>query len=703
MKTLVIVESPAKARTLSKFLGKRYVVKPSMGHVRDLPKSEIGVDVASGFTPKYITIRGKGEAIRELKSALSKSDTVLLASDPDREGEAIAWHLTNLLNIPAEAPCRVEFNEITKAAVTAALQKPRPIDFNQVNAQQARRVLDRLVGYNLSPLLWRKVKRGLSAGRVQSVAVRLICDREKEIESFVQEEYWTLTANLSKANLQVPFEARLTKQRNEKISLRSEEEVAAVVGALQEKPFIVSRVTRQEKLKKPPLPFTTSTLQQEAHRRLGFTTQRTMLLAQQLYEGVDLGRDGPAGLITYIRTDSVRISDTARKEAAEYIAATFGKEYGGADGQAGNQGAERRRCGRVQDAHEAIRPTSVFRSPETVKRYLSEDQAKLYSLIWDRFVASQMAPAVLDVTRVDISAGDYLFRATGMVVRFPGFLRLTGEKVEEEDSTPDALPVLVEGEHLSLVRLVPKQHWTQPPPRYSEASLVRALEENGIGRPSTYAPTVETIIKRGYVIRKQKFLHPTELGKTVVELLRTYFPGIIDVEFTAEMEDKLDAVEEGSADWVKLLKEFYEPFKAELSKAEQELGKIKVREEVSDEICEKCGRQMVVRTGRFGKFLACPGFPECRNTRALPVTGTGVPCPECGAELVLRRSKKGRSFYGCSRYPECTFTTWHEPVKGRCPDCNGLMVRKKMRNQEAVVCLNKKCGFKMPARGEQVT
>lgn len=703
MKTLVIVESPAKARTLSKFLGKRYVVKASMGHVRDLPKSEIGVDVASGFTPKYITIRGKGEVIRELKSALSKSDVVLLASDPDREGEAIAWHICNLLNIPAEAPCRVEFNEITKTAVVAALQKPRPIDFNQVNAQQARRVLDRLVGYNLSPLLWRKVKRGLSAGRVQSVAVRLICDREKEIESFVQEEYWTLAANLSKAD-SPPFEARLTKQRNEKISLRSEEEVAAVIGALQDRSFVVSRVTRQEKLKKPPLPFTTSTLQQEAHRRFGFTTQRTMLLAQQLYEGIDLGREGPVGLITYIRTDSVRISDAARKEAAEYIAATFGKEYAGANRQAGNKhGAGRHKSGRVQDAHEAIRPTSVFRSPETIKKYLSADQAKLYNLVWDRFVASQMGPAVLDVTRVDISAGEYLFRATGMVVRFPGFLRLTGEKVEEEDSPPDALPVLVEGEHLSLLELVPKQHWTQPPPRYSEASLVRALEENGIGRPSTYAPTIETIIKRGYVIRKQKFLQPTELGKTVVELLRAYFPRIIDVEFTAEMEDKLDAVEEGNADWVKLLREFYEPFKTELSKADQELGKIKVREEVSDEICEKCGRQMVVKTGCFGKFLACPGFPECRNTRALPVAGTGVPCPECGAELVLRRSKKGRSFYGCGRYPECTFTTWYEPVKEECPECNSLMVRKKLRNQEVVTCLNKKCGFKMPARGEQVT
>ncbi|MEW6573040.1 MAG: type I DNA topoisomerase [Bacillota bacterium] len=704
MRTLVIVESPAKARTLSKFLGKRYVVKASMGHVRDLPKSEIGVDVTNGFTPKYITIRGKGEAIRDLKSALSKSDVVLLASDPDREGEAIAWHICSLLNIPAEAPCRVEFNEITKTAVTEALKKPRPIDFNQVNAQQARRVLDRLVGYNLSPLLWRKVKRGLSAGRVQSVAVRLICDREKEIESFVQEEFWTVTARLSKKESPA-FEARLAKKGDEKISLRSEDDVNAVLHALQDKPFVVSQVTRQEKLKKPPLPFTTSTLQQEAHRRFGFTTQRTMLVAQQLYEGIDLGREGPVGLITYIRTDSVRISDTVRKEAAEYIIATFGKDYAvSADRQAGNNKGSKANTlknNRVQDAHEAIRPTSVFRSPDSVKKYLSEDQAKLYSLIWERFVASRMAPAVLDVTRVDINAGHYLFRATGMSVRFPGFLRLTGEKVEEEDSS-NVLPELGEGERVSLLELMPKQHWTQPPPRYSEASLVKALEENGIGRPSTYAPTIETIIKRGYVVRKSKFLHPTELGKTVVELLRAYFPGVIDVEFTAEMEDKLDAVEEGNADWVRLLKDFYEPFKAELSKADQELGRIKVAEEVSDETCEKCGRQMVVRTGRFGKFLACPGFPECRNTRALN-TGTGVPCPECGGELVLRRSKKGRPFYGCSRYPGCTFTTWYEPVKERCPNCDNLMVKKKSRKQEIVTCLDKKCGFKLPAGGEQVT
>jgi len=692
MKTLVIVESPAKARTLSKFLGKRYVVKASMGHVRDLPKSELGVDVAAGFTPKYITIRGKGEAIRELKAALSKSDAVLLASDPDREGEAIAWHICQLLKIPAAVPCRVEFNEITKATVTEALKNPRPIDLNRVNAQQARRVLDRLVGYNLSPLLWRKVRRGLSAGRVQSVAVRLIVDREKEIEAFVPEEYWTLTAHLEKSGA-APFEARLAKRGAEKITLRSQEEVDAVLQALAGQSFVVSQVARQEKLRKPLPPFTTSTLQQEAHRRLGFTTQRTMLIAQQLYEGIDLGKEGPVGLVTYIRTDSVRVAEAASREAAEYIAAAFGREY------AGNNRAAAPKSNRVQDAHEAIRPTSVLRVPEAVKKYLTEEQFKLYNLIWQRFVASQMAPAVLDVTRVDIAAGEYLFRAAGVVLKFPGFLRLTGEKVEEEDATGGLLPELAEGEKLSLLELLPKQHWTQPPPRYTEATLVRALEENGIGRPSTYAPTIETILKRGYVTRKNKSLFPTELGKTVVELLKAYFPGIIDVEFTAAMEDKLDAVEEGKGDWVRLLQDFYAPFKEELSRADLELRRIKVVEDVADETCEKCGRQMVIRAGRFGKFLACPGFPECRNTRPLNV-GTGVPCPRCGAELVLRRSKKGRSFYGCGRYPECDFTTWDKPVKEKCPRCGEMMVQRNARRRNLLICTRKDCNYRELAQSD---
>lgn len=693
MKTLVVVESPAKARTLSKFLGKRYVVKASMGHVRDLPKSELGVDVTAGFAPKYITIRGKGEAIRDLKTALAKSDAVLLASDPDREGEAIAWHICQLLKIPAAAPCRVEFNEITKAAVTEALRNPRPIDLNRVNAQQARRVLDRLVGYNLSPLLWRKIKRGLSAGRVQSVAVRLIVDREREIEAFVPEEYWTLTAHLGKPDA-AAFEARLLKQGNEKINLRSEEDVKRVVQALQGRPFVVSEITRQEKLRKPAPPFTTSTLQQEAHRRLGFSTQRTMRIAQQLYEGIDLGKEGPVGLVTYIRTDSVRVAEPALREAAEYIAAAFGRECVG-----GNRIAAQKN-NRVQDAHEAIRPTSVSRTPEAVKKYLTEEQFKLYSLIWQRYLASQMAPAVLDVTRVDITAAGYLFRATGVVLKFAGFLRLTGEKVEEEDATGELLPDLAEGEELSLLELVPKQHWTQPPPRYTEATLVRALEENGIGRPSTYAPTIETILKRGYVTRKNKQLCPTELGKTVVELLKAYFPGIIDIEFTAAMEDKLDAVEEGKGDWVEVLRDFYLPFKEELSRADLELRRIKVVEDGSDETCDKCGRQMVVKTGRFGKFLACPGFPECRNTRPLNV-GTGVSCPRCGAELVLRRSKKGRSFYGCSRYPECDFTTWDKPVKEKCPACGEMMVQRNSYRRNFLVCTSKECNHREPAQGEK--
>ena len=695
MKTLVVVESPAKARTLSKFLGKRYTVKASMGHVRDLPKSELGVDVSGGFALKYVTIRGKGEAVKELKTALVKSDAVLLASDPDREGEAIAWHICELLNIPAGSPCRVEFNEITKTAVTEALKSPRPIDLNRVNAQQARRALDRLVGYNLSPLLWRKVKRGLSAGRVQSVAVRLITDREKEIEKFVQEEYWTLAARLEKEGWP-PFEARLVKQGGEKATLQSKDKVEEILRALKGQQFSVFQVSRHEKLKKPPLPFITSTLQQEAHRRLGFTTQRTMFIAQQLYEGIDLGREGPVGLISYIRTDSTRVADGARKEAHEYIAAEFGPEYAGSREQrvAGSKGA------RIQDAHEAIRPTSVKRAPQAVEKYLTEEQHKLYSLIWQRFVASQMAPAVLDVTHADIEAGEFLFRATGMVLRFPGFLRLTGEKVEDEEGIGNGLPELCEGEILSLLEFLPKQHFTQPPARFTEASLVRALEENGIGRPSTYAPIIETIVKRGYVVRRNKYLYPTELGKTVVELLKAYFPAIIDVEFTAAMENKLDAVEEGKGDWVDLLKDFYVPFKEELLRADLELGRVKVADEVSDEICDKCGQKMVIKTGRFGKFLACPRFPECRNTRRLN-TGTGVPCPKCGGELVVRHTKTGRSFYGCKRYPECDFLTWDEPVKEKCPNCGALMVRRRARNQEVLACTGKECGYKasQPAFG----
>lgn len=662
-----------------------------MGHVRDLPKSELGVDIEKGFQPKYITIRGKGAMIRELKNARSQSDVVLLASDPDREGEAIAWHICQLLNIPPDAPCRIEFHEITKSAVTEALKRPRPINLNQVYAQQARRVLDRLVGYNLSPFLWRKVKRGLSAGRVQSVALRLICDREKEIESFVPEEYWTLTARLRKEGFP-PFEARLVKRGEEKIELRSEKDVQAVLAAVQQGPFIVSRVLRQEKLKRPPLPFTTSTLQQEANKRFGFTPQRTMLIAQQLYEGIELGKEGPVGLVTYIRTDSVRVAETASREAAQYIAARFGQEYVGDE-------EERpvRKGGRIQDAHEAIRPTAITREPEAIKKYLSEDQYKLYNLIWERFIASEMAAARFDVTRVEISAEDYLFRATGAVLRFPGFLALTGDGLEEEELST-VLPELVEGEGLTLVELIPKQHWTQPPPRYTEASLIKALEENGVGRPSTYAPTVETIIKRGYVTRRNRVLYPTELGKAVIDLLKRYFPGIIDIQFTAMMEEKLDAIEEGKADWVKLLQDFYEPFKEELLKADLEVDRIKVAEEVSDEVCERCGRRMVIKNGRYGKFLACPGFPECRNARPLKAS-TGIPCPECGAELVLRQNKKGRPFYGCARFPECTFTTSREPARERCPQCGGLMVKERVGRQELCVCLNKECGFRKPVDG----
>lgn len=611
-KTLVIVESPAKARTLTKLLGRKYEVLASMGHVRDLPKSQFGVDVDEGFVPKYITIRGKGDAIQELRAASKKADRVLLASDPDREGEAIAWHLEHLLKLDQGKANRIEFNEITKSAVVSAVKNPRKVDVDRVNAQQARRILDRLVGYNLSPLLWRKVRRGLSAGRVQSVAVHMICDREKEVEAFVPEEYWTLTATLSNEKKE-KFQAKLAKKGKDKLTVRSEAEMNEITASLQGVQYVVADILRREKVCNPLAPFTTSTLQQEASRKLNYTTKRTMMIAQQLYEGIDLGKEGPTGLLTYIRTDSTRVSSSAQDEAAQYVNETFGAEM------LPKQKRVYASRGRVQDAHEAIRPTSVLRTPSSVRRYLSDEQYKLYELVWSRFVASQMASALFDQIRVDIQAGAYLFRATGSTLRFPGFMKVyIDDREEDKDDSPNGLPAMEIGDILKLARSLPKQHFTQPPPRYTEAALVRSLEELGIGRPSTYAPVVETVQRRGYVVRRGKNLHPTELGTVVDELLNEHFPDVINVEFTAEMEEKLDQVEEGGVDWVRVLEDFYQPFRQEVARAEEVIGRLKLEDEVTDEICVQCGRNMVIKMGRYGKFLACPGFPECRNAR--PIT-----------------------------------------------------------------------------------
>jgi len=687
-KTLVVVESPAKAKTISKFLGNKYFVKASMGHVRDLPKSQFGVDTKNGFTPKYITIRGKGEIIKELRAASKKADQVLIASDPDREGEAIAWHIQQLLGLNENEPCRIEFNEITKPAIKKAVTQPRLIDYNRVNAQQARRILDRLVGYNLSPLLWRKIKKGLSAGRVQSVAVRLICDREEEIEAFEPQEYWSLTGLFAKTGYS-PFEGKLYKkgeQKFEKFEIRSKEEIDQILENLKGAYYFVDKIERKEKLRRPAEPFITSTLQQEAYRKLNFTARKTMMIAQQLYEGLDLGKEGTTGLITYIRTDSTRVSDIARKETEDYIKERFGAQYIGKEAQRSSSKAK------AQDAHEAIRPTTIYREPDQIKEYLTNDQYKLYKLIWSRFLASLMSPAVYDTTGVDIKAGEYTFRASGSVIKFPGFMKVyiegrdDGEKEEE-----NLLPELVVGEDLEIISLEGKQHFTQPPPRYTDATLVKALEERGIGRPSTYAPIMETIIKRGYIVRENKQLYPTELGIIVVELLKKHFPKIIDVEFTASMEESLDRIAEGELEWVKLLEAFYTPFMVDLEKAEKEIGQIQVEDEVTDEICEQCGRKMVKKFGRYGKFLACPGFPECRNTKPL-LEPTGVSCPRCDGMLVVRRSKKGRKFFGCDRYPQCDFVTWNQPSTIKCPHCGGLMVEKKSAGKGITLkCINENC------------
>ena len=687
-KYLVIVESPAKAKTITKYLGKNYKVVASMGHLRDLPKSQLGVDIEHDFRPKYITIRGKGDLLSKLKRDAKGADKVLLATDPDREGEAISWHLAQLLQIDEHTNCRISFNEITKNAVKAAVKQPCPINENLVNAQQARRILDRIVGYQISPLFWKKVKKGLSAGRVQSVATRLVVDREAEIEQFVPQEYWSLQAELKKGRSS--FAARFYGDQKGKIELENEEAVQQILKGLEKAEYRVSSVKKAKKTKSPVPPFITSSLQQEASKKYGYTAKKTMAAAQQLYEGVEVEGIGLVGLITYMRTDSLRISAEAQAEARDYIQKKYGDAYLPAKPRIYKTKKN------AQDAHEAIRPSMVSITPDQLKKTLPTDQYKLYKLIWERFVASQMEAAVYDTISAEISAGDYLFKANGSKQQFDGFMVLYQEtkdvsKQDEENSEKEVkLPELAVGDVLEQHGLFPKQHFTQPPQRYSEAALLKALEENGIGRPSTYAPTISTILQRGYVVREAKVLKPTELGTVVTDLMKQYFKSIVDIEFTAKMETELDEVEEGEKDWVTILREFYDPFEETLATAEKAMEKVKIADEESDVVCEKCGRKMVYKMGRYGKFLACPGFPECRNTKAI-VVDTGAQCPKCGGKVLEKKSQKGKKYFGCENSPGCDFVTWDQPTKEHCPKCGGSLFEKKMGKKRKQYC--GKCDF----------
>jgi DNA topoisomerase-1 len=682
---LVIVESPAKAKTIGKYLGKKYSVKASMGHVIDLPKSQMGVDVEENYSPKYITIRGKGPILKELKQAAKKAKRIYLAADPDREGEAIAWHLADSLNIDKDSECRVVFNEITKQAIKDSFKHPRMINANLVNAQQARRVLDRLVGYNISPLLWKKVKKGLSAGRVQSVAVKMIIDRENEIKAFKPEEYWSVTAKMKKDNHQ--FEAKFMSIDGKKKELKTKSDVDNVLAKLTGDTFHIEKVKRKERKRNPVVPFTTSSLQQEAARKLNFRAKKTMMLAQQLYEGIDLGKGGTVGLITYMRTDSTRLSETARQEAKDYIETHYGKEYH--NQSTGNS----KQKAKSQDAHEAVRPTSVMKDPKMIKSYLSRDQYRLYKLIWERMVASQMAPAVMDTMSVDLTNNGVMFRASGSKLKFPGFMKVYIEGNDEGKEEKDRLlPAMEEGETALSEKIDPNQHFTQPPPRYTEARLVRTMEELGIGRPSTYAPTLDTIQRRGYVALEDKRFVPTELGEIVLELIEEFFPEILNVEFTAEMESNLDAIEEGDQNWVQIIDRFYTGFEKRLRTAEEEMKEVEIKDEPAGEDCEKCGHDMVFKMGRYGKFMACSNFPNCRNTKAI-TKEIGVKCPKCSeGNIVERKSKKRRLFYGCDRYPECDFISWDKPISRPCPKCESLLVEKKSKKGVNVHCTE--CDYK---------
>lgn len=690
---LVIVESPAKAKTIGRFLGKKYKVEASAGHLRDLPVSKLAIDIENDFKPQYMNIRGKGDLIKTLKKDAKDAERVFLATDPDREGEAISWHLAKILDIDENAVCRVTFNEITKNAVTAAFKEPRRIDTELVDAYQARRVLDRLVGYSISPVLWKKVKKGLSAGRVQSVATRLICDREEEIEAFIPQEYWTITAELLKdTGKEKPpksnhFIAKYYGENGKKNQLKTKEEADKIYQDVLNQDFIVSSVKMSEKKKSPAPPFITSTLQQEASRKLGFTASKTMSVVQSLYEGVNVGTGGPTGLVTYIRTDSTRISEEAAAAAKEHITQEFGAQYLPPHKRVyKNKNA-------AQDAHEAIRPAHVEYTPAEMKEKLTSDQYKLYKLIYDRFIASQMADAIYNVCTVDFLVRGHTFRSVGSTVKFAGYTKLYEESVDEKQEGDNAkLPPLEEGEQVIVEAIKPEQHFTQPPPRYNEATLVKALEENGIGRPSTYAPTISVIQARGYVGKEKKALYPTELGRIVNEIMKKSFTDIVNIEFTAQMEENLDKIEQGNKQWVDVVRDFYGDFEKEVEKANKELEHVKLEDPVSDVPCDKCGRMMVIKTGKYGKFLACPGYPECKNTKPI-IEEVGAECPACGNALIYRKTKTGKKYVACSNYPDCKFSSWNIPTKDKCPKCGEYIEIAQGKRGRYLKCSNKECDY----------
>lgn len=679
---LVIVESPAKVKTIKKFLGSNYVVMASQGHVRDLPKSQLGIDVEHDFEPKYITIRGKGEILADLRKEVKKADKIYLATDPDREGEAISWHLTKALKLEGKKVYRISFNEITKNAVKESIKNAREIDMDLVDAQQARRALDRIVGYRISPLLWKKVKRGLSAGRVQSVALRIIADREEEIDAFIPEEYWTLEANLRVTGEKKRLSAKFYGTEKEKITIRSKAELDAILEELKDSEYHVTDIRKGERTQKAPLPFTTSTLQQEASKTLNFATQKTMRIAQQLYEGIEIKGQGTVGIITYLRTDSTRVSEEAQKSSKEYIEEVYGKEYA-ADSETRKESGKK-----IQDAHEAIRPTDIARTPASVKDSLSRDQFRLYQLVWKRYTASQMKPAVYENTSVKIMAGKYRFNVSASKIVFEGFRTVYVEAGEEKEKSNLLAKSLDTASELTAEDLESKQHFTQPPAHYTEASLVKALEELGIGRPSTYAPTISTIIARRYVAKENKNLYITELGEVVNNMMKHSFPSIVDVNFTANMEGLLDMVAEGKVEWKAVISNFYPDLDEAVQTAENELEEVKIEDEVTDVICEECGRNMVIKYGPHGKFLACPGFPECRNTKPY-LEKIGVLCPKCGKDIVVRKTKKGRRYYGCETNPDCDFMSWQKPSTEKCSKCGNYMVEKGNK----LVCSDEKCGY----------
>ena len=691
-KYLVIVESPAKVKTIKKFLGKNYEVVASNGHVRDLPKSQMGIDVEHDYEPKYITIRGKGDILAKLRKEVKKADKVYLATDPDREGEAISWHLSQALKLDGKNVRRISFNEITQNAVKASLKQPRDIDMNLVNAQQTRRILDRIVGYKISPLLWAKVKRGLSAGRVQSVALRIICDREDEINAFIPEEYWTLDAKLKADGEKKSLTAKFHGDENGKLVITCREEADRIMDEIRGERFEVLEVKKGERVKKAPLPFTTSTLQQEASKTLNFPISKTMRIAQQLYEGVDVKGQGTVGLITYLRTDSVRISDEADADARAYIAQNYGEEF------VATQTVTQKGGAKIQDAHEAIRPSDIARTPAMIKESLSRDQFRLYQLIWKRFAASRMASAVYETTNVKIGAGKYRFGVAASKVSFEGFMSVYTSEDDEKDTNNVLLKGIDEDTKLTLDTFDEKQHFTQPPAHYTEASLVKTLEELGIGRPSTYSPTITTLLGRRYIVKEAKNLYVTELGEVVNQIMKESFPSIVDEHFTANMESLLDSIGEGAVNWKTVVRNFYPDLEAAVEVAEKELQKVKIEDEVTDVVCDQCGRNMVVKYGPHGKFLACPGFPECRNTKPY-LEKIGVPCPKCGKDVVLRKTKKGRKYFGCENNPECDFMSWSRPVAEKCPKCGGYMVVKGNK----IACADAGCGYTRDRKADEDT